>query len=263
MLSSATINSVEQTWSAFKNKRTAVDLYAEDAVIMYVPTSVGVRGSAQIRKFFLSNQFSEKVNPVQEEVYNTVTGSNKLIEEVTWSIHFHSGECKWLVPHIEERFLMNSTIKFPVTTSVSFNKEHKIESIRYLWDQACVLKQLQVISSNVKWPIVGKEQVDTLCSPKTVQLIGLNDQPVNTDHQKTQQEQDKNQFPAGRIFGPVDPKDQVRQPTRRADPNAPALRNIFTFQPPSQRPLVAANPNKLGSSFSFTHDEGKHRNIIG
>lgn len=68
---------------------------------------------------------------------------------------------------------------------------------------------------------------------------------------------------AGRIFGPVDPKDQVRQPIRRPDPNAPAPRNIFTFQPPSQRPLVAANPNKLGSSFSFTHDEGKHRNIIG
>lgn len=61
----------------------------------------------------------------------------------------------------------------------------------------------------------------------------------------------------GRIFGPVDPKDQVRQPIRRPEPNAPPARNIFTFEPPSQRPLVAANPNKLGSSFSFTHDEGK------
>lgn len=61
----------------------------------------------------------------------------------------------------------------------------------------------------------------------------------------------------GRIFGPVDPKDQVRQPIRRAEPTAPAPRNIFTYEPPSNRPLVAHTPNKLGSSFSFSHDEGK------
>lgn len=73
---------------------------------MYVPTCVGVRGNAQIRKFFLNSQFSEKVNPVQETVYNTVVGSHQLIEEVIWSIHFHSGECKWLVPHLEDRYLV-------------------------------------------------------------------------------------------------------------------------------------------------------------
>lgn len=109
MLSSSvnSSSSIEQTWNSFKNKRTAADLYSEDAVIMYVPTLVGVRGSAQIRKFFLSAQFSEKVNHVKETVYNTLIGSNKLIEEVIWSIHFYSGECKWLVPHVEERFLVN------------------------------------------------------------------------------------------------------------------------------------------------------------
>lgn len=60
----------------------------------------------------------------------------------------------------------------------------------------------------------------------------------------------------GRIFGPVDPKDQVRQPIRRAEPTAPPPRNIFTYEPPAQKPLVAHNPNKLGSSFSFTHNDG-------
>lgn len=104
MLSS--LSPIEETWNSFKNKRTAIDLYSEDAVVMYVPTCVGVRGNAQIRKFFLNSQFSEKVNPVQETVYNTVVATHKLIEEVTWSIHFHSGECKWLVPHIEDRFLV-------------------------------------------------------------------------------------------------------------------------------------------------------------
>lgn len=105
MLSAGESN--EQTWLSYKNKRTAVELYAEDAVIMYVPTFVGVRGNAQIRKFFLNSQFSEKVNPLQETVYNTLSGGNKLIEESIWSIHFHTGECNWLVPHIEDRFLVS------------------------------------------------------------------------------------------------------------------------------------------------------------
>lgn len=59
--------------------------------------------------------------------------------------------------------------------------------IKYLWDQACVLKQLQVISNKVQWPVTGKEQADVLSSPKTVQLISLNDQIVDIDHQKVDQ----------------------------------------------------------------------------
>lgn len=102
----------EATWAAFKAKRTNVDLYTDNAVIMYVPTSVGVRGCAQIRKFFLHPQFSQKVNPVQETVYNTVQSNHQLIEEATWSIHFHSGECKWLLPHTEERYLVTIDLFF-------------------------------------------------------------------------------------------------------------------------------------------------------
>ncbi|CAO3657263.1 unnamed protein product [Mucor hiemalis] len=246
----------EQTWTSFKNKRTSVDLYAEDAVIMYVPSSVGVRGGAQIRRFYLNSQFSEKANPVQETVYHTIASGNKLIEEVVWSIHFHTGECNWLVPHIDDRYLINSTVKIPVTVSVSFNDENKIQSIRYLWDQASVLKQLKVITDKVNWPVVGEKQIEVLRSPHSVQLIGLNKEVVDVDHQKTQKEQEKAQFPTGRIFGPVDPKDQVRQPIRRAEPDAPPPRNIFTYEPPTSRPMVAHTPNKLGSSFSFTHDDG-------
>lgn len=106
-----TFSSIEETWSAYKLKRTALDLYTTDAVIMYVPSAIGVRGNAQIRKFFLNNQFSEKVNPVTETVYNTLTSTDKLIEEVVWSTHFHTGECRWLVPNIEERFLVRAEKK--------------------------------------------------------------------------------------------------------------------------------------------------------
>ncbi|KAL7322570.1 hypothetical protein PS15p_211555 [Mucor circinelloides] len=258
--SSATTNAstvtINDIWDSFKNKRTNTELYSENAVIMYVPTSVGVRGSTQIRKFFLNPQFSEKVNSVQEVVYNTVASGNRLIEEATWTIHFHTGECKWLVPQLDERYLMNATIKIPVTTSVVFDKaDNKIESVRYSWDQASVLKQLKVISDKVQWPVIGEQQIEALRSPQTVRLTGLNAEEVNVDHHQTQKDQQRNQFSPGRIFGPVDPKDQVRSPVRHAGPNAPPARNIFTYQPPTERPLVAPT-NKLNSSFSFTHDDG-------
>ncbi|CAO0792723.1 unnamed protein product [Mucor circinelloides] len=258
--SSATTNAstvtINDIWDSFKNKRTNTELYSENAVIMYVPTSVGVRGSTQIRKFFLNPQFSEKVNSVQEVVYNTVASGNRLIEEATWTIHFHTGECKWLVPQLDERYLMNATIKIPVTTSVVFDKtDNKIESVRYSWDQASVLKQLKVISDKVQWPVIGEQQIEALRSPQTVRLTGLNAEEVNVDHHQTQKDQQRNQFSPGRIFGPVDPKDQVRSPVRHAEPNAPPARNIFTYQPPTERPLVAPT-NKLNSSFSFTHDDG-------
>lgn len=105
-MTSSSSSANEQTWDSFKQKRTSVELYAEDAVIMYVPSSVGVRGRAQIRRFFLNSQFSEKSNPVTETVYHTIAAGDKLMEEVVWSIHFHTGACNWLVPRIDDRHLV-------------------------------------------------------------------------------------------------------------------------------------------------------------
>jgi hypothetical protein len=63
------------------------------------------------------------------------------------------------------------------------------------------------------------------------------------------------QLVPGRVFGPVHPDDQVRPGVRKPDPNAPN-RNIFAYVPPEAKPLVAHQPNRLGSSFTLAHDEG-------
>ncbi|KAG0988089.1 hypothetical protein G6F29_002015 [Rhizopus arrhizus] len=230
--------SITETWNLFKQKRTSVDLYTEDAVVVYVPTSVGVRGNTQIRKFFLHPHFSEKANPVKETAFNTLMSNDRLIEESIWSVHFHSGACNWLVPGVEDRYLLNATVKFHVTASASF-VNGKIQSIRYHWDQASVLKQLKVISDKAQWPVIGEQQADSLSSPNTMRLKTV----------------------PGRVFGPVDPKDQVTRPVRLPEPDTPPLRNIFAYEPPVERPLVAPHPNKLGSSIVLGQDEGnKHNN---
>ncbi|KAG1494672.1 hypothetical protein G6F54_007708 [Rhizopus delemar] len=229
--------SITETWDLFKQKRTSVDLYTEDAVVVYVPTSVGVRGNTQIRKFFLHPHFSEKANPVKETAFNTLMSNDRLIEESIWSVHFHSGACNWLVPGIEDRYLLNATVKFPVTTSVSF-VNGKIQSIRYHWDQASVLKQLKVISDKAQWPVTGEQQADSLSSPNTMRLKSINDQ--EDDVQKTNTPSASNPVP-----------NQFQEPQ---------LRNIFAYEPPVERPLVAPHPNKLGSSIVLGQDEGSNHN---
>ncbi|KAI8978154.1 hypothetical protein BDB01DRAFT_800945 [Pilobolus umbonatus] len=248
---------MEATWNSFKNKRTNTDLYTQDAVVIYVPSAVGVKGAAEIRKFYLNRQFSEKSVTVQETVYTTLTGGNKLMEEAVWCLQFKTDECKWLVPSIDGRLLMDATIRFPITTTVTF-EEDKIASIRYFWDQACVLKQLTVISNKVNWPVAGSEQVGIFESPATYHLRGLNDEVAQLNIGRSQSEK-THHYLHGRVFGPVDPADQVKLPVRLPEPGAPPARNIFTYEPPSQRPLVAHQPNKLGSQFSFTHDDGSNK----
>ncbi|KAI9264757.1 hypothetical protein BY458DRAFT_540583 [Sporodiniella umbellata] len=248
-----TENPIEKTWSLFKQRRTSVEIYTENATVVYVPTFVGVRGNTKIRKFFLHPHFSQKTNTIKETVFNTLVSRNKLIEESIWSIQFNSGECDWLVPGIDEGYLLNSTVKFPVTASVSF-VDSKIESIRYLWDQACVLKQLKVISSKTSWPITGECQIHALSSLGNMHLRDINGQQ---DEAKASVSTSSvpSQFLPGRIFGPVDPKHQVVRPVRHAEPDTPPIRNIFTYNPPKDRPLVAPQPDKLSSSIILGQEE--------
>lgn len=52
----------------------------------------------------------------------------------------------------------------------------------------------------------------------------------------------------------------MTRPVRLPEPDAPPLRNIFAYEPPVERPLVAPHPNKLGSSIVLGQDEGSNHN---
>ncbi|KAF7727324.1 hypothetical protein EC973_007633 [Apophysomyces ossiformis] len=228
---------MENTWSIFKTKPATASIYTDDATVIYVPTGAGARGSAQIRRFYLHPHFSEKVNKLKEHVHNKVTGGNKIIEEVEWSVTFHTGECSWLTPDLGEHFLV---------ISAAFEGD-QIASLRIHWDQACILKQLRVITDKNNWPVRGVEQLEALRSIKSTQLTPLDSEPP-VEHKVQKHEQ--NTYMPGRIFGPVKPEDEVRRPVRRRDPNE-VHRNIFTYEPPAPRPLVAHNPKRLDSSITF------------
>ncbi|KAI9492842.1 hypothetical protein BDB00DRAFT_909343 [Zychaea mexicana] len=248
---------MDATWSTYKTKPATTALYTDDATVIYVPSGAGARGSAQIRRFYLQPDF--KATTVHEQVHHTVKQGSKLIEEADWTVTFGDGtECAWLVPTLDEGVLSNCTVKVPVVISATFEGD-LISVLRVLWDQASVLKQLRVITDRQKWPVRGGEEVDALRNPSLVQLnpFAPNDALASPTPAPTSKKTLAIDAP-GRIFGPIRPEDQVSHSVRR-NLHEPA-RNIFAYEPPAPKPLVAHNPSRLDSSFSFGHAESTGNN---
>ncbi|KAI7885733.1 hypothetical protein K492DRAFT_190691 [Lichtheimia hyalospora FSU 10163] len=243
---------MEAAWATYKNKPSTSSIYTEDAVVIYLPSGAGARGNAQIRRFYLQPDF--KAAQIQEQVHGTVMSGNKVMEEVEWTITFHGSECNWLVPTVDEGLLMNATVKIPVMLSATFSGD-QISVLRVHWDQASVLKQLRVISDRNKWPVRSGETVDALRNPTSVPLnpFAPNNELATPLPASTTKKTLAIDAP-GRIFGPIRPEDQVGHSVRR-NLHGPH-RNIFSYEPPAEKPLVTTKPDRLGSSFSFTHDEG-------
>ncbi|KAI9262180.1 hypothetical protein BDA99DRAFT_560053 [Phascolomyces articulosus] len=244
---------MEDTWSTFKTKPATATLYTEDATLIYVPSGAGARGNAQIRRFYLQPDF--KSTTIQEQVHSSVKQGNKLFEEVDWTITFNdSGSCTWMVPTLDEGVVANTTVKIPVVISATFEGD-LISVLRVYWDQASILKQLRVITDRQKWPVRGGEQVDALRTPSSIILnpFAPNESLASSPPTNSQPKKGLAIDAPGRIFGPIRPEDQVSHSVRR-NLHEPA-RNIFAYEPPAQKPLVAHNPKRLDSTFSFGHQE--------
>ncbi|CAO3597986.1 unnamed protein product [Absidia cylindrospora] len=222
-------------------------LYQENASVVYITSGTTITTSAAIRKFYLSQKSS---TTIVDQVHHKVSTANKIIEEAEWIVTFQHGECTWMLPNLDEHHFINATVKIPVVVSATF-EDNLISSIRIYWDQASVLKQLGVISERNKWPVIGAEQVVALRNPPS----NSNTTGPTSVEVPVKSSPGTNAFVPGRVFGPVHPDDQVRHAVRKPAENA-AGRNIFSYVPPEAKPLVAHNPNKLGSSFSLAHDEG-------
>ncbi|KAI9300443.1 hypothetical protein BJ944DRAFT_273037 [Cunninghamella echinulata] len=229
---------MEATWDQYKIKPATLSLYTEDATVSYLPSGANAKTSADIRRFYLSSHFSKKAITLVETIQNRVMTNDKLVEELEWTITFHTNECSWLLGNLDDHQLLNVTIKIPVVISVIFDND-LIKTIRVYWDQASVLKQLRVIPDRNKWPIVGAEQVNVFHST-----------PITSPTSSSGKDQEKKPFAPGRVFAP---EEEVYRPAKKYDHKP--KRDIFTYQPPEEKPMVAYNP-RVNPSFTLAHDDG-------
>lgn len=138
-------------------------LLADNASLHYVTTLTSIVGAEQIIKH-LSN-LQRQVKKKKEDVLNVIDGQSIIAVEADTHIEFITSGGVYL-PGLDDNFLSDREAFLPIMHIVTFDDEGKIAQIRQQWDQASLLKQLEIIGkSGRNWPIKdGKEQLNLIQS---------------------------------------------------------------------------------------------------
>ncbi|QDS68111.1 hypothetical protein FKW77_010176 [Venturia effusa] len=124
---------------------------ADNASINYIPTLVTINDATPIIKH-LSTQ-RKLLTKKSERVLSTIASSDGLCVDVDTTIEFIVGGGAFL-PGLDDNFLSDKVVHFPVIHIVQFDADLKIRQIRLYWDQGSLLKQVEVIGARAKnWPI--------------------------------------------------------------------------------------------------------------
>ncbi|KTW28369.1 hypothetical protein T552_04119 [Pneumocystis carinii B80] len=131
-------------------------IFSDQCILTYVTTCIRFSGSKNILLQLSEYQTQIKL---KEEVINLHVAGNSIVSEVFLDIEFVSGPA-WLVPGLEDNFYIDRKIQLPHIYIIEFDENEKISHIRVFWDQATILKQLEIFSNRRQaLPIkLGKEQ---------------------------------------------------------------------------------------------------------
>ncbi|KAG0089808.1 hypothetical protein BGZ93_003390 [Podila epicladia] len=166
---SSTPTQAQQLWEDFRQDPSG-NHYLADCHIVFLPTGAGAANEKYVRDFYRTGGFSHpKQLAVEETVIHRTVGESSAVDEVELTVKFVSGNGGWLLPGIAPHHLEDLTITFPLIICASF-VENRIASVRYVWDNASVLKMVRLIGSRQSWPIVAETQVDALRNPSRFRL---------------------------------------------------------------------------------------------
>ncbi|KAF9206056.1 hypothetical protein BGZ49_003089 [Haplosporangium sp. Z 27] len=196
-------STVASLWETFRENPASEDLYLPDTHIVFLPTGAGAASEQYVREFYKTGGYSHpKKLAVEEKVIHRTVGESSAVDEVEVTVKFVSGAGGWLLPGIEPHHLEDLVITFPLVICASIEQD-RIASVRYVWDNASVLKMVKLIGSRHSWPIVAETQVDALREPTRFRLNPFGNPTVGSRHQTG----------ISKIFGspPVSPPQQTSQ----------------------------------------------------
>ncbi|KAG0214141.1 hypothetical protein BGX28_002657 [Mortierella sp. GBA30] len=240
-------------WEAFRADPSAGDLYLADVHIVFLPTGAGAASEPYVRDFYQSGGYSHpKKLAVEETVIHRTIGESSAADEVEVTVKFVSGAGGWLLPGIEPYHLEDLTITFPLVICASF-QDDKIASVRYMWDNASVLKMVRLIGSRHSWPIVADTQVDALRNPTRFRLNPFGNATSNTAGSRPQTGISKIFATTPPISPPQSAASQAGQPPKKGHPALTSTVFSHLKNPPSDtgsgsRPLSPSSPTSEGSS---------------
>ncbi|KAL3494044.1 hypothetical protein BJX62DRAFT_56029 [Aspergillus germanicus] len=124
---------------------------APDVSLIYITSTTEFNGAEAVVKHLTKQQHIIKTN--SQTVIDAVQGSNALSLDIETTLQFVSGGGAYL-PNLDETFLLDRVAKFPTIHIVRFNNQNQIQSVRVYWDQASLLKQVEVIGNRSRnWPV--------------------------------------------------------------------------------------------------------------
>lgn len=142
--------------------------------VNHVPTLVGGLGKEDLADFYQNHFIFANPTISMTRVSRTV-GATQVVDEIVISMN-HSAHVDWLLPGVEAT---NRNVTFPLVVIVQFQEEGnglmKISREHVYWDQATVLFQLGLLSTNafVEYDtsalgITGVEQARKVLHPSAV-----------------------------------------------------------------------------------------------
>ncbi|KAF2750930.1 hypothetical protein M011DRAFT_474415 [Sporormia fimetaria CBS 119925] len=133
------------------------DALAEDASLHYITTLTTLNSAAAIIKHFTVQE--KLLKRKGNKLLHAVESSNAASLEIDATIEFVAGGGAYL-PGLDDNFVADRTVTFPMVHLVQFDSNKKISQIRLYWDQGSLLKQIDVIGARARnWPIRdGKDQ---------------------------------------------------------------------------------------------------------
>ncbi|KAB8238507.1 uncharacterized protein BDW43DRAFT_320320 [Aspergillus alliaceus] len=148
--------SLQQVYQTFLSDPRSASL-ASNVALIYITTTTRVDGAEAVVKHLARQDHVLKRK--SQQVIDTVEGFNSLSLDVDTTVEFVSGGGPYL-PSLDDNFLSDRVATFPTVHIVRFNSQNQIQQVKVYWDQASLLKQVEVIGSRSRgWPIRdGKDQ---------------------------------------------------------------------------------------------------------
>ncbi|ORY56685.1 uncharacterized protein BCR38DRAFT_450877 [Pseudomassariella vexata] len=149
-----------------------------DATLHYITTTTSFKGATEIIKHFSTSR--NQVKKKREEFLGVIEGQNAAAFEVDTVLEFVTSGGPYL-PGLDDNFLSDRTVYLLVMHIVTFDADGKILQIRENWDQAALLKQLDIIGKTGRnWPIRdSKEQIKMI--ENCLKSSGEGDVPASAD----------------------------------------------------------------------------------
>lgn len=152
------MGSLEDVYKAFRRNPKAEGL-TSDATVSYVSSGVRFDSPEGVLEHFLKAEYEIELH---ESIISLHETANSLVLETDTRIRFLRGPGAYL-PGLSMNFVADEEATVLMIHIVNFtdDDDRKISSVRYIWDQATLLKQLNVIGTRGNsWPICsGTDQI--------------------------------------------------------------------------------------------------------